>query len=70
MSSRAVAPLAIANCTTGAAPVGALAIVLPHDKAAPVARVLGVVASADRPRQLFINLAQARRWIDGLMAPA
>src|SRR4051812_17774142 len=51
-------------------PVGALAIVLPHDKAEPVARVLGVLASADRPMRLFINLAQARRWIDGLAAPA
>jgi len=51
-------------------PVGALAIVLPHDKAEPVARVLGVLASADRPMRLFINLAQARRWIEGLAAPA
>lgn len=51
-------------------PVGALAIVLPQDKAEPVARVLGVLASADRPMRLFINLAQARRWIDGLVAPA
>ena len=51
-------------------PVGALAIVLPHDKTEPVARMLGVLASADRPMRLFINLAQARRWIDGLVAPA
>jgi hypothetical protein len=51
-------------------PVGALAIVLPHDKAEPAARVLGVLASADRPMRLFISLAQARRWIDGLAAPA
>ena len=51
-------------------PVGALAIVLPHDKAEPAARVLGVLASADRPMRLFITLAQARRWIDGLAAPA
>jgi hypothetical protein len=51
-------------------PVGALAIVLPHDKAEPVARILGVLASADRPMRLFINLGQARRWIDGLAAPA
>ena len=51
-------------------PVGALAIVLPHDKAEPVARVLGVLASADRPMRLFINLGQARRWIEGLAAPA
>lgn len=51
-------------------PVGPLAIVLPHDKAEPVARVLGVLASADRPMRLFISLAQARRWIEGMAAPA
>lgn len=51
-------------------PVGALAVVLPHDKAEPVARVLGALASADRPMRLFVNLAQARRWIDGLAASA
>lgn len=51
-------------------PVGALAIVLPHDKAEPAARVLGVLASADRPMRLFVKLAQARRWIDSLAAPA
>ena len=48
-------------------PVGALAIVLPHDKAEPVARVLGILASADRPLKLFTNLALARRWIDSLL---
>ena len=51
-------------------PVGALAIVLPQDKAELVARMLGVLASADRPMRLFINLGQARRWIEGLAAPA
>jgi hypothetical protein len=49
-------------------PVGALAIVLPHDKAEPVARTLGILASADRPLKLFISLAPARRWIDSLVA--
>jgi hypothetical protein len=47
-------------------PVGALAIVLPQDKAEPVARVLGILASAERPLRLFTSLAPARRWIDGL----
>jgi hypothetical protein len=51
-------------------PVGALAIVLPHDKGEPVARMLGVLATADRPMRLFIDLSLARRWIDGLEAPA
>jgi hypothetical protein len=48
-------------------PVGALAIVLPHDKAEPVARMLGILASAERPLRLFTSLAPAQRWIDGLV---
>ena len=48
-------------------PVGALAIVLPHDQAEPVARLLGILASADRPLKLFTSVAPAQRWIDGLM---
>ena len=48
-------------------PVGALAIVLPSDKAEPVARVLGILASADRPLKLFTSVAPARRWIDSLV---
>jgi hypothetical protein len=48
-------------------PVGALAIVLPHDKAEPVARMLGILASAERPLRLFTSLAAARRWIDSLV---
>lgn len=48
-------------------PVGALAIVLPHDQAEPVARVLGILASADRPLKLFTSLAPAQRWIDSLV---
>ena len=48
-------------------PVGPLAIVLSDDKAAAAARVLGILASADRPIKLFTSLAPARRWIDSLM---
>lgn len=48
-------------------PVGALAIVLLHDQAAPVARMLGILASADRPLKLFTSPAPARRWIDSLV---
>jgi hypothetical protein len=48
-------------------PVGALAIVLLHHQAELVARVLGILASADRPLKLFTNVAPARRWIDGLV---
>lgn len=50
-------------------PVGALAIVLLHDQAERVARMLGILASADRPLKLFTSVAPARRWIDSL-APA
>lgn len=48
-------------------PVGALAIVLPHDQAGPVARILGILASADRPLKLFTSVAPAQRWIDNLV---
>ena len=47
-------------------PVGPLAIVLSDDKAEAAARVLGILASADRPIKLFTSLAPARRWIDSL----
>lgn len=48
-------------------PVGALAIVLPHDQAGPLARILGILASADRPLKLFTSVAPAQRWIDNLV---
>ena len=48
-------------------PVGPLAIVLSDDKAEAAARVLGILASADRPIKLFTSLAPARRWIDSLV---
>ena len=47
-------------------PVGALAVVLFQEQAELVARVLGILASADRPLKLFTSLAPARRWIDSL----
>ena len=48
-------------------PVGPLAIVLPDDKAEVALRMLGILASADRPLKLFTSLAPARRWIDSLV---
>ena len=48
-------------------PVGPLAIVLSDDKAEAAARMLGILASADRPLKLFTSLAPARRWIDSLV---
>jgi len=48
-------------------PVGALALVLPEDRLEPVARILGILASADRPLRLFKNLPSAQRWIESLV---
>jgi hypothetical protein len=48
-------------------PVGALAVVLLHDQAEPVARMLGILASADRPLKLFTSMLPARRWIESLV---
>jgi hypothetical protein len=47
-------------------PVGPLAVVVPDDKAALVARVLGMLAVADRPMRVFRAFAPARRWLDSL----
>ncbi len=47
-------------------PVGPLAIVLADDAAESAGRMLGVLASADRPIKLFTSLAPAQRWIDSL----
>ncbi|MBI2735584.1 MAG: hypothetical protein HYX38_03400 [Rhodospirillales bacterium] len=49
-------------------PIGPLAIVLPPDKADLFARVLGILAAADRPMRVFDRLAPARRWIESLAA--
>ena len=48
-------------------PVGPLAIVLPDAVADLRARLLGILASADRPLKLFTSVAPARRWIDSLV---
>ncbi len=45
---------------------GALAFVIPPDKADLVSRVLGILAVADRPMRIFSDLEPARRWIDSL----
>lgn len=50
-------------------PVGALAIVMSDDKREAVGRILGILASADRPMRLFGSVATARRWLESL-APA
>ena len=45
-------------------PIGPLAMVLPPDKADLFARVLGILAAADRPMRVFARLAPAKRWIE------
>ena len=45
-------------------PIGPLAMVLPPDKADLFARVLGILAAADRPMRVFKRLAPAQRWIE------
>jgi hypothetical protein len=44
-------------------PIGPLAVVLSPDKADLFARVLGILAAADRPMRVFQRLGPARRWI-------
>lgn len=62
-----------------AGPVGAVAIVLPNglprddepaDAPTLVARLIGILASAERPLRLFKNVTSARHWIDSLTVPA
>lgn len=53
-----------------ARPIGPLAMVLPPDKADLFARVLGILAAADRPMRVFTRLAPARRWIETFVSGA
>ncbi len=48
-------------------PVGALAVVLSDDKSEAVARILGILATADRPIRIFAALPPAQRWIESLV---
>lgn len=45
-------------------PVGALAIVGTDEHFETFARLLGALASADRPMKVFTNVRQARNWLD------
>jgi hypothetical protein len=47
-------------------PMGPLAVVVPAEKGEVVARVLGILAAADRPMRVFQSVKPARRWLDGL----
>lgn len=50
---------------TGGQP-GPLAVVVPLDKADLMSRVLGILATADRPMRIFSEAEPARRWIESL----
>ena len=49
-------------------PVGALAIVMSNAEQDAVGRILGILASADRPMRLFASTTTARRWLEGLVS--
>lgn len=43
---------------------GPLAIVVPDDKHALMARLLGILAAARRPMRVFKDVKAARKWLD------
>lgn len=43
--------------------VGPLAIVMPPDRGQQLERLLGMIATADRPMRIFVDRTRARRWI-------
>lgn len=47
----------------GEAMTGPVAIVLTEDQFEPLARLLGIMATADRPMRLFTQLETAKRWL-------
>lgn len=48
----------------GQGPMGPLAVVATPDQTVIFARLLGVLAAADRRMKVFDSLRQARKWID------
>jgi hypothetical protein len=50
----------------GAGNPGPMAVVVPRDKAELVSRLLGILATADRPMKVFSQSEPARRWIERL----
>jgi hypothetical protein len=47
-------------------PMGALALILPPEKAEVVLPILGMLAAADRPMRIFRDRQRARRWLSSL----
>ena len=50
----------------GTGPMGALAVVVPEGFAESLARMLGMLATADRPMRVFADVALARKWLASL----
>ncbi len=50
-------------------PMGALALVLPDEKAEIIVPILGMLAAADRPMRIFATFQRARRWLESLGGP-
>jgi hypothetical protein len=44
-------------------PIGAVAMVATAEQTAQFARLLGALASADRPMKVFASVRQARNWL-------
>ncbi len=49
-------------------PMGPRAVVVADSQVERVDRLLGILATADRPRRVFRKLEPARRWIERLPA--
>jgi hypothetical protein len=43
-------------------PMGPLAMVVPPVRGEQIERMLGMIAAADRPMRIFVDLIRARRW--------
>ncbi len=46
---------------------GPVAVVMPQRQSDPVARLLGIMATAQRPMRLFNEFEPARQWIDSVV---
>ena len=47
----------------GSAKVGPLAVVFAPDKMEQMSRIMGMLASADRPMRVFVDVEKAREWL-------
>ena len=50
-------------------PMGPLAVIVPIEKGEMVARILGILAAADRPMRIFSTVRPAQRWLESVKPP-